>query len=211
MKKLKKELQKSNPMEDSEYCYYQTFGKALVGLEKALGIRDGEINKVTTNDILDYAEDVDKEEFEFLFGDPKGLVDDTQKEIEKTFKEADTMLEGLSEEAQLSAIFERFRRNSPMIRVMLLLDKHVFWRGCLKTLAQRLALHWPPAETEAWEYLFTNFCCQFSSVLEKWETSDFSKDHLYDCVRLTQVWLEADGMLGDTVGELLLGSWAPSK
>lgn len=96
MKKLQKEKAKFNPMENSEYCYYQSLGSAAMGFEKAINLRQGDITKVTTKDILDYAE-IDPDEFEFVFGDPSGLLHDIYEEIQSVFTDAEKMLEGMDE------------------------------------------------------------------------------------------------------------------
>lgn len=209
LKKLKKEKPKSNPMEESEYCYYQSLGRALVGFEKAIILRQGDVARVTTDDILDYA-DIDPEEFKNVFGDPVGLLNDVHKEIRRLFDEADKMLAGMDDDTALLSIFKRFKRNAPMLRVLFALNDHSIWRSSLRNFLKSLSKDWPPYGSAEWEYLYGNFCCQFVSVLEKWETSDFSETRLSDCVRLVHIWIEADGMLGDTV-EGLLGSWEVDK
>ncbi len=73
----------------------------------------------------------------------------------------------------------------------------------LRKLVTGVATDWPPVNSPAWEYLYANFCCQFMLILEKWETTDFSDARIDDCVRLADVWLSANGMIGDTVDDLL--------
>ena len=209
MKKLQKEKAKFNPMENSEYCYYQSLGSAAMGFEKAINLRQGDITKVTTKDILDYAE-IDPDEFEFVFGDPSGLLHDIYEEIQSVFTDAEKMLEGMDENLQMTNIFKRLRKNAPLLRVLIALCDHSIWRMSLRQIVARLATDWPPDESPEWKYLYENYCCQFASILEKWETSDFAESHVEDCVRLAHIWMEADGMLGDTV-EGLLGSWEEEK
>lgn len=59
----------------------------------------------------------------------------------------------------------------------------------------------PPVGTPEWEYLYANFCCRLALILGKWETSDFDDSHIEDCIRLVDIWLSADGMVGDNVSK----------
>ena len=191
--KTQKNDEKKNPMEESEYCYYQSLGRALVGFAKALELRQGHVCAVTNQDILDYA-DVDEEEFSFLFGSPVGLLDAVQNEIRKIFADADALLEGMNADSMLNSIFQRLKKNSPVLTVLRLTNNHVIWREVLKNTVLRLSVGWPEAGSEAWEYLNQNYCCQFALILEKWEAADFSDAHIDNCVRLAEIWLEVDAM-----------------
>ena len=111
---------------------------------------------------------------------------------------------------QLTNIFKRLKKNCPMLRVLRLVNDHNIWHENLRTLVTHLTTDWGPVGTPAWEYLYANFCCQFALILEKWETSDFDDTHLEDCIRLIDVWLSVDGMLGDTVDNLLY-DWALNR
>ena len=200
---------KKNPMEDSEYCYYQSFGRAIVGLEKALELRQGRIECVYTEDILEYA-DIDPDEFDFLFKSPTKLLFDIRKEIHQMMSDAAFVPEGSSREDRLSFAFRFLQKNCPMVRVLQKVNDHHIWRMSLRKIVANTATDWPPVNTPSWEYLYANFCCQFALILEKWETADFSDAHLKDCIRLADVWLSAEGMLGDTVEDLLC-DWAEQQ
>ena len=93
-----------------------------------------------------------------------------------------------------------------MLEVLRLAADYNVWRDSMKGFVAQLSSTWPPADTAAWEYLYANFCCQFALILEKWSETDYAKQNIADCVRLAEIWLEADGMLGDTA-EDVVGQW----
>ena len=191
-----------NPMEDSEYCYRQTLGKALVGFAKALELRQGRITSVTNDDIFDYC-DVDKDEFNFLFENPPGLYAAVHKEIQTLFSDAVKMLEDMDIDLKLASIFKRLERNSPMATVISLAGDYKIWRDSMKDFVAGIAEGWSLPGTPEWNYLYRNFCCQFALILEKWQSSNYSKDSIPDLVRLTKIWLDADGMIGETAEDLI--------
>ena len=193
-KKKEKEQETANPMEESEYCYYQSFGKALKGFAKALELRQGRLSSVATADILDYA-DIDKEEFEFLFGDPIGLLEDIHGEILDIFLQAQQIMAGASTNLLLTSIFKRLRKNTPMLVVLRILNDHNIWRDALKNLAKEIIPSWHDYNSGQWEYIFCNFCCQFAIILEVWEATGFAEDQIDNCVRRLKAWIEADEMV----------------
>ncbi|MBR3131313.1 hypothetical protein IKG31_01935 [Candidatus Saccharibacteria bacterium] len=204
----KKISDKKNPMVDSQYCYYQSFGRVIVGLEKALELHQGRIEYVTDEDILEYS-GTDPEEYDRLFKSPERILRDVREEIYQMMSDAAIMPEGSSREDRLSFAFRFLQKNCPMVRVLQKVNDHHIWRMSLRKVVANTATDWPPVNTPAWEYLYANFCCQFALIMEKWETANFSDSRLKDCVRLADVWLSADGMLGDT-SESLLDDWTES-
>lgn len=197
----KKESNKS-PMEDSEYCYQQTLGKALVGFAKALELRQGRIFSVANEDIFDYC-DVDKDEFNYLFETPVGLYAAVHKEIETLFSDAVKMLEDVGIDLKLASIFQRLQRSFPMMTVISLAGDHKIWHDSMKDFVTGIAEGWSLPGTPEWNYLYRNFCCQFALILEKWKSSNYSKDSIPDLVRLTKIWLDADSMIGETAEDLI--------
>ncbi len=204
----KSEQSKSNPMQASEYYYYQSFGKALTGLEKALELHNGRIENVGTKDILENST-INSDEFYNVFSNPQSLLNDVYEEIHDIFSDTEKLLPDMNSKELLTNVFTRLRKNCPMVRVLRLIKDHSVWRDNLKGLMPRLATDWPPADSPAWEYLYANFCCQFAIILEKWETSDFADDRIGDCIRLAEMWLSADSMLGDNF-DTLLDDWEQS-
>lgn len=197
-----KSQSEQNPMEDSDYCYQQTLGKALVGFAKALELRQGRITSVTNEDIFDYC-DVDKEEYHFLFETPAGLYAAVQKEIQTLFSDAVKMLEDMDIDLKLASIFKRLERNSPMVTVVSLAGDHKIWRDSMKDFVAGIAEGWSLPDSPEWDYLYRNFCCQFALILEKWRSLNYSEDAIPDLVRLTKIWLDADGMIGETAEDLI--------
>ncbi len=205
----KKENPKANPMKQSEYYYYQSMGKALVGLERALELRRGRIEYVTVADILDNC-DINPEEFESVFESPKQLLFDIYDEINILLSDPGTLLPNADTNQQLTDVFKRLKKKCPMLRVLRLVNDHYVWRENLKTLAPRIATDWPPVGSPEWDYLYANFCCQFALVLEKWETADFSDDRIKDCVRLIDMWIATGSMIYNSA-EGLLADWSTNK
>ncbi len=205
--KNKKATDKKNPMEDSQYCYYQSFGRVIVGLEKALELRQGRMDYVSNEDILEYS-GIDPDEYDNVFKSPEMILRDVRNEIHDMMSDAAIMPEGSTREDCLKQAFHFLQKNCPMVRIMHRIGDHNIWRMSLRKIVAKVATEWPSVDTPAWEYLYANFCCQFCIILEKWEDADFAEDRLNDCVRLADVWLSADGMLGDTV-DGLLGDWVP--
>ena len=197
-----------NPMEQSSYYYYQALGRAIVGLEKALELRQGRIENVYTEDVLAYA-DIDPEEFKNVFKNPETLLRDVHHEIYEIMSDAANMPKDSNRVDRLTNVFQFLQKNCPMVRILRLTNDHNIWRMSLQAVVAGVATDWPPVNTPAWEYLYANFCCQFALIMEKWETANFSDTRLKDCVRLADVWLSADGMLGDTA-ETLLDDWTES-
>ena len=187
--KTKEDPDQQNPMEQSEYCYYQSFGRALVGFAKAIELRQGRFYDVTAQDILEYA-DIDKAEFDFLFGNPLRLIGKIEEELHKIFADADTMLAGMEADLMLESIFQRLKNNSPMLTVLRLTNNHVIWREVLKNTVLRLSVGWPEAGSEAWEFMYHCFCCYFALLLEKWETADYSEAYIDVCVKTVTAWLQ---------------------
>ena len=200
------EMPKCNPMEESEYCYYQTFGRAVMGLEKALELRRGRIDNVTVYDILDNS-NVDPDDFAALFKTPRDLLLCIHDEIQAIFSCEEVMLSDMDVKLRIASIFKRLKKICPIIRVLRLLNDHSVWRENLRNFVKSIAADWPQEDTHAWQYLYANFCCQFALILEKWEESDFDDARLNDCIQLIEVWLSADGMIFDTA-EGLLDDWS---
>lgn len=200
-KLLKKPAETENPMEDSEYLYTQALGKALVGFAKALELRLGKTQLITVQDILEYS-DVDKDEFEFLFKDAYGLLDAMKDSLKNTFTNDIKMLDGLDRSEQLKCIFKRLRKSTPILTSLRLIGDHTIWMDMLRTVFRDWTEDWPKVSPNFWEYIYRCFCCQFSSVLEKWEESGFKDELIPVCVQLVEKWLEMDASLAATLGQL---------
>ena len=197
-----KKTDAKNPMEDSEYIYRQTLGRILEALADILEVRKGRMSLVTSSDIIENS-GIKVSEFDTVFGSPWAVIDDIYTEIRALFSDVHLMPDDTPPEMKLYTVFKRLQKNSPMLRVLRLTVDHKIWRDSLREFVEGLAQGWPPKGSGAWEYLYRNFCCQFASVLEKWEKLDFSDDKIGDCINLTIMWLGADSMIGETAAEML--------
>lgn len=196
LKSLKKPEKQENPMEDSEYCFTQTLGKALVGFAKALELRQGKLYLVTTQDILEYS-DVDLKEFEFLFGDPYGLLEAMRDDVHRTFNEDLKLLNGMNHHDQLICIFKRFRKSTPELTALRILGDHNVWVDDLRAVFTNCTVDWPALAPSALDYIYRCFCCQFELVMEVWEESGFSSEQIEKSVRLIEAWLTVDKFIAE--------------
>ncbi len=196
---IKPAEKEENPMNESEICYEQALGKALVGFAKALELRQGRIFLVTNQDILEYS-DVDEKEYDFLFKDAYGLLEAMKEDVYKTFNDEIKLLEGLDRDEQLKCIFKRLRKVSPILTVLRLIGDHTIWTDMLRMVFTRWTADWPSMPSAVWEYMYRSFCCQFGSVLEKWEESGFDVEQIPKCIELIDVWLKADATVATATG-----------
>ena len=199
------ELSKTpNPMEQSDRIYYQDLAKALEGLEMALERHSGNIGEVKIEDILAFS-NIDPDVLKSLFTDANGLVKVIYKEMGALFLDVEKLLDsGLGSDAVLMSMFKKLKDKSPMLKIIFLLENYSIWRRSLKNITAFLAKGWPKSDTEEWKYLYCNFCCQFQSILEKWSTSEFAEERMRDCIRFVHIWLDADSMINEAAGDLLV-------
>lgn len=192
----------SNPMKDSQYCYYQSFGRVLMGFAKVLELKNGQIQSVSASEILEQS-NIDPEEFYNVFKGPQTILHDIYQEIHTIFENIESLSIDMNSRTQFIVLFQRLKKNSPMLRVLSLIHDHSIWRKNLRQLVLGRAIDWPPVASSGWDYLYENFCCQFANILEKWETTDYAEVRIDDCVRLVEIWLSVDSMIGDTAGDVL--------
>ena len=201
----KKEETPENPMEDSEYIFRQQLGKALVAFAKALNLREGQLLDVKKEDILNFTDgEVDKNEYDFMFVGPKDILLYVEEEMERVFADAKTWLSEMETDQKLASVFTRLRNNSPMLTVLRITGNHTIWQKVMREFVAEIAEGWPAPDTPAWDFLYENFYCQFALVLEKWETANFAKEKIPDCVSLLKTWLAVDDIIGRNHHDVLL-------
>lgn len=179
--------------------------QAIDGLLGALELRNGKLDAVSRNDILN-ATNMLPPTFDHYYRDASGIMKDVYKNLRGVFTKMEQDIVGLPEDEKLYFLFERLWRQKKSVKIILLIEDHDVWKNYMRNMFRGIAQSWEEFDDAQWAYLYGVFCGQFESVLKKWDTVGLKKEYIHECVRLTSIWIEADAMLGETAGDLI-GKW----
>lgn len=186
-----------------EYPYYENMDKVLISLEKALKFRDGNISDVTNDDIL-ATSDIDREVYDALFTNPRGIIRAIQRIVTQRVEELNCAIQNSDDHSLLVMLFLKLSYITPILRVLSLLNNASVWNAGLRGLAKKItASRWGAVDSRVWEYLYANFCYQFQSVLNVWTETGYDERQLERCVQLCLLWLDADALLSERGAELI--------
>ena len=179
--------------------------QAMKGLTDAVMNRKHRTVYIRNEEILSYCS-LTPEAMQMYYGNADSIINDMYREAKTLFLPPDRD-DGIPDaQTILSIIFRRLGKEEALVRAVIALEDFLFWKPVLRPLLPYFTANWKLFSPGVQNELFEAFSCQFHSILKKWAESDFAMERVDDCIRLAEVWIETDAMVGDTV-EHLLGDW----
>lgn len=180
--------------------YNQTFEQIMLGLLHGLTLHNGNLGKVTREEILDVA-DVAPVTYDTYFKTPEKVMRDICTDIKKIVAQIDAKKEMYYEIAVIRNLLDDLSKEPLKLRIILIADERRVWENSLKKIVQYVATSWNELDEKMWEDLFVAFCFQFQSVLQKWMGMEFAAEARTSMVTQIMAWMDADARFAYLVSE----------
>lgn len=179
--------------------------QAMKGLAGVVHNRKHRPVSIKNEEILSFCS-LTPEAMQFYYGNADSIINDMYREAEMLFMPPGPEAEKPDAKTVLNIVFRRLGKEEVLVETVIALEDFLFWKTVLRPLRPYFTDSWKSFSPMIQNELFEAFSCQFHSILKKWLSVDFALDHVNDCIRLAEVWIETDAMIGDTV-EHLLNDW----
>jgi len=179
--------------------------QALIGLVGALEKRKGKIDHVSEDDIFAFSP-ISPPTFIHYYKNADGVLKTVISEVStlitRVYSQKCSSADGPAEPI-LTALFKALGSQPRMLKIILMTQPYSFWKKRLSPIVSQVTFSWKPYGSKKWDYLYDCFCQQFDSILRIWQEQEFDQDQLSEHIRLAELWIEADAMIGAAVESLL--------